>query len=437
MWRLLLTITVACAPQGQAAARPSDPPALLGGGSPTSPEAPELTLLTVGPGVELYARFGHAALLVRWPDGYEAVFNYGYTDFADSALIWSFLRGRARFWVAESSLMTSIREYQRDDRSLYRQVLQLSPDAARRAAWLLVRQARPENRYYVYHHFEDNCSTRLRDVLDQVTAGALRRQLGGREGPPGSLRSLVRRGFASELGLLVGVDLLLGRTLDRRLSQWEAVFLPRVLSDALMQVRLADCGKHGEAHPCALADTPDVIYRRRARAPDEGHDPLAGVKLLWTVAGGAVLLGLLTILLARRRSRWAGLPVVLAALPLALLGLVVWSVVAMASLPELRENELVLVLWPLDLALIWPGVRWLRGRLWAGRLLRGYLGLRLVALALVLLGHVTGVLVQQPLAWLALDLTLVLSTFLAARSVSPVRPVRTPGEAPCRSMHGS
>jgi len=181
-----------------------------------------------------------------------------------------------------------------------------------------------------------------------------------------------------------------------------------------------------------LAGPQQIVYHRRSPAP--GGDPMAGLRLLWIVTAVAVGLALMLVLGATRgarprvarsaphstevpplRARWIGLPLALLALPLGLLGVLVWAVVGVASLPELRHNELVLVLWPLDLGLIWPAVRWLRGRLWAGRLLRGYLWLRLAVLALVLVGHLTTLLIQRPLVWIALALALILATHLAVR----------------------
>ena len=34
--------------------------------------------------------------------------------------------------------------------------------------------ARPENNTYRYHHYRDNCSTKLRDLLNEATSGQLR-----------------------------------------------------------------------------------------------------------------------------------------------------------------------------------------------------------------------------------------------------------------------
>lgn len=369
--------------------------------------APEAVLLTMGPGDELYSRFGHAALLLRWPDGPDVVFNYGYAEFEDPGLVWAFLRGRARFWVARAGLHTTLDEYSRQDRTVYYQQLELSVAQRRELARLLEHQSRPENRSYVYHHFHDNCSTRLRDLLDRITDGALARRLKGRPGPAPTLRQLVRQGFAGRLVLLLAVDTVLGRTLDRRLDRWEAAFLPRELRRDATEVKLAGGPLTGEVLQ---------LYERRGGDP-LASDPLAAVKLLWLAAGLALLLGLAMILLARRRSRWAGLPLLVLSLVGGLVGLLVWGVVALASLPELRLNEIALLLWPTDLALVWPGVRWLAGRSTAGRLLRVYATARLSVVALVAVGHLVGLLVQRPLAWLLFALALAGGLWLAARTL--------------------
>ena len=364
---------------------------------------PRVVLLTMGPGEALYTRFGHAALLVEQTPGPRGgtVYNYGYTDFRDSDLFWSFLRGRARFWVAETSYRATVSDYALQDRTLYRQPLSLTPAQSTELARLLAWGAREENRYYLYHHFHDNCSTRLRDLLDRVGGGAFARELKGAPGPGATLRDLVRQGFAGRLDLLLVTDLFLGRSGDRRLDAWDAAFLPRELRRSARETGLAPAAR--------------VVLRRQEPSPFAGHDPRAGVKLFWSLAGLGLLLALVLVLWPRRRVAGAALA------PLALLcglpGLAVWSVAAIATLPELRVNEIALSLWPTDLALLWPAGRWLRGRAWAGRLLRGYLGLRLAALGLVLVGNIAGLLIQRPLSWLALGVALILGAHLAVRQM--------------------
>jgi hypothetical protein len=201
-----------------------------------------------------------------------------------------------------------------------------------------------------------------------------------------TLRDLTRAGFAGRLGVLLLTELLVGRRVDEPIDRWRAAFLPRLLDQELRDAGLAE-------------EWAAILHRRGAPSPLD-HDPLAGVKLLWAAAALSVLLAAGLALLARRRSRWSGLVLLVLALPLGLAALLIWALAIYSSLPELRGNELLLVLWPTDLALLWPAVRWLRGRLHAGRALRAYATVRAAVVALAALGHLVGVLYQQPRSWL-------------------------------------
>jgi hypothetical protein len=366
-------------------------------------------LLIMGAGDELFARFGHAALKVRHRGGGELVYNYGYARFDDPRLILAFLRGRSRFWVGAQRFGRAFRDYRDDDRSFYRQPLALRPAQHEELALLLEQAVRPENRYYRYHHFDDNCSTRLRDLLDRVTGGALRRQLAGR--PTGlTLRELVREGFGGRLPIALAAELLIGRAVDTPIDEWRGAFLPRILSQAVMRVRL-EGGRQ-------LAGPPLALYERRAPSP-LARDPRRAEKLLWAIAGGVALACAALWLLARRRSRLAGLPLALCALALGAAALPLWALAAATAgqLPELSVNENLLYLWPTDLALLVPAVRWLRGKLVAGRLLRGYALARLAVAAAAAGGQLAGLLWQRPLVWLALGLVFGASLALAARAL--------------------
>jgi hypothetical protein len=119
------------------------------------------------------------------------------------------------------------------------------------------------------------------------------------------------------------------------------------------------------------------------------------------------ILSLLGVMALRRQRRWSGLTLILPALVIGGCATLVWSLALLSELPELRENELLLLLWPTDWLLIVPALRWLRGRFTAGRLLRGYLGARTALILLVGVGHLCGLLVQQPRVWVVVVLPLV------------------------------
>jgi len=358
--RAAVPLLLGLAALGSAAARAEEPP-------------PRLELYTMGPGSDVFSQFGHAAVCVfddRSPEG--LCYNYGTTDFSTPLpLTWDVLRGRARFWVSVGSADRMLEHYQRDDRTVYRQILPLAPEAARVAAARFARDARPENRTYVYNHFADNCTTRLRDNLDAVTGGALR---AGADAPyAASYRDLLRRGFSTDLLLLTAQELMIGRAVQRRPTLWEAMFLPDVL----------------RAQVAARMGAPAEVVAER-RHPIGRHGEAAGI---WTLLLGGLGLAALAgtgVASGRRAPRRAALA--LAGLTLGLLALVIDALALMSQLPEMRRNELLLVLLPTDLGLVFLG----------GRALRGYLGARLLLLVPVAAAAAVGWLVQPLWAPLAL-----------------------------------
>ena len=62
-------------------------------------------------------------------------------------------------------------------RSIEIQDLALSPEQARSLAAALAHNAQPDQMYYRYEPYRDNCSTRVRDALDLSLAGALEQAL--------------------------------------------------------------------------------------------------------------------------------------------------------------------------------------------------------------------------------------------------------------------
>jgi hypothetical protein len=320
-------------------------------------------------------------------------YNYGTTDFGSppAELGLRFLRGTARFWVSEWSLERMLDAYRAADRSVYRQRLHLDSAALERALQRLEHDAREENRYYAYHHFDDNCSTRLRDLLDSATNGRLRAV--GREVWPVSYRELGARALAGEPGLVLIGDLLVGRRADRRPTEYAAAFLPAVLQGLVEQ---------------GLGAEPELVYRRRG-APLGGEAPRTEGYWLSIALGLSVLLG---AAVALGQSR-LGLAIVGAAL--GFVGIAVWGVAALSSVRELRVNEALLVFLPSDLVLGWLSAR---GASWYARF-------RLAGLAAVSLLHALGVLMQPlyavllvpalGLGWVALGLSLPGSRRAAAR----------------------
>jgi hypothetical protein len=350
---------------------------------------PEVSLVTMGPGEDVFSRFGHATICVRdslTPQG--RCYNYGTAYFTTfPGLLWSVLRGTARFWVSVADEPQMIAQYARvEDRTVWRQVLPYPASARRRLVARLALDALPEHRYYVYHHYRDNCTTRLRDHLDVVSEGSLsvvRSQITAR-----TWRERTLEGLASDVRLLALAELLLGRPLDAPMNRWEEMFLPAVLREEVQRATgVAPVVVSTSAHPLPNGE------------PGRGLGALGGLSAALAVLGlGA----------GQRRSRAFALACrALLVTSLTALGVVVWGMAAASTLPELQSNAVVLVFAPTDLALAWSST-WAR-----------YTRVRLVGLVLVLAAWMVGSLTQVAVGVLAVGVLLAIGAFAQPRESIP------------------
>jgi hypothetical protein len=332
----------------------------------TTSSAPHIDLYTMEQGPVLYERFGHAALCVVYDDHAtrSRCYNYGTSTFSSaSTMAWEFMRGVSRFWVSVTSLDEMIWHYRASDRTIYRQRLPLDSAQAAELARRLAHDALEDNRYYMYRHFADNCSTRVRDHIDRITGGALSRGDDRKIGV--SYRELGRRGLAEMTGLVVAAHFVLGRAADHEPSGFEAMFLPRFLRDGVAQ---------------RLGAAPELIYERRGPPfPETGSSGR-----WWLLLIGAAIAA--PAALSRALGRGYRLGLAISAGLLAVLGLKVWGVALVSHIVELRLNEALLVFTPTDilLAILGPFGR------------RRYAQLRMLELLLVSIAVAVGLL-HQPL----------------------------------------
>ena len=250
------------------------------------------------------------------------------------ALFYGILRSSPVFWVSEVEPQPFLAYYARYDRDIWRQQLPLSAEQAAELAEALAENARPENRYYAYHHYYDNCSTRLRDLIDEAIGGKLRSEEPVAVGP--TYRDFTNQGVAAVPALVILSDLALGPAVDREPDHYAAAFLPDHLR-ALVTER--------------LGVRPERIYRRLGPDPDTE----IGWARAWYFVVAAILAFPLLLPWLRRlplglRFAWAlWLP--------SLVGLLFWVVAILSSLAELRYNLTALVLMPTDFALVFMGDR--------------------------------------------------------------------------------
>lgn len=271
----------------QAPASPIPPPSV--GGAPAPVRGADLTvyLVTVGQGNLIWERFGHSALWFRDPAaGVDVAYNWGIFDFAQPGFVRRLARGQMLYWMEGDDPEQMLRFYAASDRSIWLQELNLSPEQ-REALWRFVQwNALPENRYYHYDYYRDNCSTRVRDAIDRVLGGQVERATAGR--PAGTTyRAVTRQLLDGATAAYAGSEIALGLPADRPISEWEAMFIPMRMRDVLarVQVRAAD----GTLVPLVRAER-QVFQAHRPPEPPRPPTYLPSFLLAGLVLGGALLL---------------------------------------------------------------------------------------------------------------------------------------------------
>lgn len=187
-------------------------------------------LITMGPGPELYSYWGHAALRVIDPrDKSDRVYNFGSVDFSDGFFV-RMLRGQVDAFVGVSSYPRTEEAYVGEDRTFERRTLGLTASAALDLSDAL-RQNHGPKATYRYHHFLDNCSTRVATLLDRASGGRLRDDRP--ESPSATFRARALAQLAPHPFTAAAVDLCLAHGVDRPISRFEATFLPDALAAQL------------------------------------------------------------------------------------------------------------------------------------------------------------------------------------------------------------
>lgn len=370
-----------------------------------------ISLLTMGTGPQVWELFGHDAILIHDNvTGRDTVFNWGVFDFNQPGFIRRFLKGTMWYAMGGDPLDLQLMNYRYLNRSVVSQELDLTVAQRDSIMHQIQWYARPENVNYRYDYYQDNCATRVRDIIDNAIGGQMRAKAGGLTGTSYRWHSL--RLMQSNIPIMLGVDIGLGRPADRDLTKWRTMFLPRQLHDFVSTLQIRDSA--GTLRPLVKRET--VLFQA-TRPPEPDAPPrfwpwllLAGL----VVAGLFVWLGGQAASGGRVASVVAALIVSIWALAAGLLGVVLtllWTVTdhvfAHANENLLLFNPLWLVLAVLAIPALWTGRKSAPFRRWAF----GLAGLATLAL----LAHVVRISAQENLAVICLALPPALAIAWIAR----------------------
>ena len=245
-------------------------------------------LVTMGNGTRIWERFGHNAIrIVDATNRTDSVYNWGTFDFAQPHFLRRFMTGNTLYWMQGDDMPRTLEVYQYTNRSVWAQELDLTPAERLAVRDFIVWNARPENRYYRYDYYLDNCSTRVRDLIDRVVGGQVKQAMTSHLTNT-TYRFHTQRSFQFDPAVALGTNIGLGEVADRRINEWEESFLPGRLMDHIRDVRIRD--SNGAVHPLVKAE--QQLFRANG-PPEPRQPPDEMVRNLAIGLAVAVLLGVL------------------------------------------------------------------------------------------------------------------------------------------------
>lgn len=200
-------------------------------------------LLTCNPGTETYSIYGHSALrIVNNANQSDIVCNWGGFDFDTPNFAWKFAKGRLDYMLNTESMSDFLQTYFYEQRSVCSQKINLQPEEKRTLIILINENLKPENVKYRYDFFYDDCSTRIRDLLEKAIGPKLLYP------PVASAEAVTFRDMTGKYQapypwLEFGIDLIMGLSGDKKTTFRDRMFLPVDMQSCLNETVVNRSGK--------------------------------------------------------------------------------------------------------------------------------------------------------------------------------------------------
>ena len=207
-------------------------------------EKSTISVITCGPGEELFTAFGHSAFRVFDPlQNIDKIYNYGTFDFNAPNFYYNFAKGKLIYQLSTTKFPYFLYAYKQENRWVKGQILNLN-EAQKQAFFnFLETNAKPKNRNYKYDFFYDNCATKIEDVVKialEDDATFSNTHLASTKTHRDLIADYTEENF--KWGKF-GIDLALGSVIDNKASYNDYKFLPDYIYKAFNNATVINNGK--------------------------------------------------------------------------------------------------------------------------------------------------------------------------------------------------
>ncbi len=312
----------------------------------------EISLVTCEPYDRVYSLYGHTGLRIHdQSTGLDVLANWGIFEMKKRFFVLRFMFGLTDYKMEIEPWEGFCERYLSYGSGVQEQVLNLNADEKQRLIAAVRENYKPENRYYRYNYFYDNCTTRVRDIIEESVDGKI---VYPETDAPKSYRDLIHEWNGDHLWARWGNDFLLGVKADHKTTSKEAHFLPyRLFRD------------FGAAHIVSKGVADHTLVKTTRWAVPSMHVSDGGTFVdNWLLRPLSVAVALVLVLLAvirverkRKKRLWQFDACVLVVT--GIIGLVLLAMV-FSQHPTVSLNFQMLVFNPLSLLFVVPVTKSLR-----------------------------------------------------------------------------
>lgn len=189
-------------------------------------EKATVSVVTCGPGSELYSTFGHSAFRVFDPiNKLDKIYNYGTFNFNAPNFYLNFAKGKLTYQLSTSRYGLFLQIYNYEKRWVKTQELNLNKEQVQATYNFLENNAKPSNKDYQYDFFYNNCSTKIEEVIKSILKDSVAFN-NNHISTHKTHRDLIADYTQKQKWGKFGIDLALGSVIDKEASKDDYKFLP-------------------------------------------------------------------------------------------------------------------------------------------------------------------------------------------------------------------
>lgn len=191
--------------------------------------------------ITVYSIFGHSALRIKNKDlGIDRIYNYGTFNPKAPGFYWDFVRGKAKYFVSRQDDINSfLYEYIAENRSVKEQILNIEQAKIYNLMDKLDQILQSDERYYYYDFIYNNCTTKLVEIIHNLTETNCLNKNELNSDRKTTLRKLISPYLADPV-IKIGLNLIMGVKTDKQIESDVSLFLPDSLYQRIETAQLSD-----------------------------------------------------------------------------------------------------------------------------------------------------------------------------------------------------